>query len=548
MFQLWYLLCNGIVSASAISWPGRSTQGVSAVRPSVNDPALVELGEDEIWISAQEIGRAGKSDCFRRATGLIRASCSQLDMLEDERVKAAIMMTLCELSTARHHSLPMECSAFAPTQDLGRFTGKHREQSQGSCVDALSRSAQSWSSYSGYLRDVPQLCSTFSKWNDIDLAREIYRNATLLKIKLIRSLNTREEKLQSYMRLWDENLKEMRNLQAYGEDMLRKVTANSHESIETLKGSYDASLSSIMITAGDAQQRMEAAFTNAIDRLTPIFDDMSKRQIGFLERLSPLLEEALTNKLNEVYAVVHARHLQLDSITNGTIRRWLELQSSFSTTQQIPSPETVSQAADSIAKKISVSSEQMDTIRQQQTRTVHSAALLADSIQDLTQAATSSLNIINETATQIKLELNQPVYHFSGVWWMARRVAEMLFRDPSALECLFDNPTIRLVYNLGWFVCYFIKSGAIFAAVRWLSSVLASSCSTPQLTPPLRSERGDRRFLSQSKHQRSSVRAYLFVGVFALTVESTTLEQATRDSSPACCADKDGRFDFPAGS
>lgn len=123
-----------------------------------------------------------------------------------------------------------------------------------------------------------QLCSTFSKWNDIgaylplqrrrladcrfpwvDLAREIYRNATLLKIKLIRSLNTREEKLQSYMRLWDENLKvivaefitglsvynllykqEMRNLQAYGEDMLRKITVNSHESIETLKGSYDA--------------------------------------------------------------------------------------------------------------------------------------------------------------------------------------------------------------------------------------------------------------------------------------------------------------------
>ncbi len=33
---------------------------------------------------------------------------------------------------------------------------------------------------------------------------------------------------------------EMRNLQARGEDMLRKVTVNSHESIETLKGSYDA--------------------------------------------------------------------------------------------------------------------------------------------------------------------------------------------------------------------------------------------------------------------------------------------------------------------
>lgn len=32
----------------------------------------------------------------------------------------------------------------------------------------------------------------------------------------------------------------MRNLQARGEGILRKVTVNSHEYIETLKGSYDA--------------------------------------------------------------------------------------------------------------------------------------------------------------------------------------------------------------------------------------------------------------------------------------------------------------------
>lgn len=85
----------------------------------------------------------------------------------------------------------------------------------------------------------------------------------------------------------------------------------------------------------------------------------------------------------------------------------------------------------------------MDTIRQQQTQTAHSAALLANSIQDLTQAATSSLHVLNETATQIKLELNQPVYHFSGVWWMARRVAEMLFRG----EATHSAPNIMLIRN-----------------------------------------------------------------------------------------------------
>jgi hypothetical protein len=74
-------------------------------------------------------------------------------------------MTLCELRTAEFHSIPLECELFleeggsidsAPhgicvewaclfSRSLQFFTQPHR---------ALSRSTQSWASYSGYLREI----------------------------------------------------------------------------------------------------------------------------------------------------------------------------------------------------------------------------------------------------------------------------------------------------------------------------------------------------------------------------------------------------------
>ncbi|KAH9933912.1 uncharacterized protein B0H18DRAFT_605898 [Fomitopsis serialis] len=55
-------------------------------------------------------------------------------------------MTLCELSTANHHSPPLECSAFSTEPRASQSAV--RGESHRSCVEALSRSAQYWSSYS----------------------------------------------------------------------------------------------------------------------------------------------------------------------------------------------------------------------------------------------------------------------------------------------------------------------------------------------------------------------------------------------------------------
>ncbi|KAF9074601.1 hypothetical protein BDP27DRAFT_1213906, partial [Rhodocollybia butyracea] len=98
-----------------------------------------------------------RSDCFRKAAGSIRTRCAELNMNEEERVVAAISMTLCELATAKHHAPPLECNIFSLhlREGLGSYGDRSAESDvRGDCVNALSRSAQFWSSYSGYLREV----------------------------------------------------------------------------------------------------------------------------------------------------------------------------------------------------------------------------------------------------------------------------------------------------------------------------------------------------------------------------------------------------------
>ncbi|KAF8804734.1 hypothetical protein BYT27DRAFT_7107523, partial [Phlegmacium glaucopus] len=155
-----------------------------------------------------------KPDCFRKVANTISRHCADLDMDEDARVNAAISMTLCEIATAKHYSLPLECRPFSLDDMQGKKSMSH--QTQGECVDSLARSAQFWSSYSGYLREVPQLCHAFRRWNDIDLARDIYHNATIEKIALIRFILDREKKKARY----DEQLNQRIPVRFYAQCIL----------------------------------------------------------------------------------------------------------------------------------------------------------------------------------------------------------------------------------------------------------------------------------------------------------------------------------------
>ncbi|KAH8998113.1 Tht1-like nuclear fusion protein-domain-containing protein [Lactarius akahatsu] len=167
-----------IISAYALS-------SSKAIFSRGDSPDIIDfaLSEDAFGSASNTIGPyVRKPDCFRRAAGRIHSRCADIEMDADERVKAAISMTLCELRTAEFHSIPLECEVFL---EEGASGGR---APHGICVEALSRSTQSWASYSGYLREIPQLCFAYQRSNEKDLALEIYRNATIEKVAYIRRL------------------------------------------------------------------------------------------------------------------------------------------------------------------------------------------------------------------------------------------------------------------------------------------------------------------------------------------------------------------------
>ncbi|KAH8823782.1 hypothetical protein DL96DRAFT_1468749 [Flagelloscypha sp. PMI_526] len=134
-------------------------------------------------------------DCFKHAAAAIEPRCDELAANEESRVQLSIELTLCEISTARHGSPPLEC------------TQQGKKRVARDCVEALSRSAQFWSSYSGYIRDIPQLCVAYKKWNEVDLAKEIYTNITSSNAILLNYLTRRAVYEENLFTDWDMKLK-----------------------------------------------------------------------------------------------------------------------------------------------------------------------------------------------------------------------------------------------------------------------------------------------------------------------------------------------------
>lgn len=101
------------------------------------------------------------------------ASCESMD--EPTRMSTAARLTLCDLA-AGGLSIPYEC----------------RTDRIQACVEALARSPQHWSSYSGYLRDLLGVCQALNEQRHVHLARSLYTNASQAMLDLLHVLQRNE--------------------------------------------------------------------------------------------------------------------------------------------------------------------------------------------------------------------------------------------------------------------------------------------------------------------------------------------------------------------
>ncbi|KAF8532608.1 hypothetical protein JB92DRAFT_2841820 [Gautieria morchelliformis] len=183
-------------------------------------------------------------------------------------------MTLCELATAKHHMPPLECFPFASTlqaQDKEEID----EEAQASCVGALSRSAQFWSSYSGYLREVPQLCFAYRRWHDIDTSKSIYMNGTLEKLALIRLLKQREMRMATLVEEWGESILDFRT---YSGNLRAKLT-ESEEYFRDIIVSMDSTALKFEKKLGEYFISAQKEHTTQLERQTSNFQSRLRETV-----------------------------------------------------------------------------------------------------------------------------------------------------------------------------------------------------------------------------------------------------------------------------
>ncbi|KAL7749088.1 hypothetical protein RI367_005493 [Sorochytrium milnesiophthora] len=116
---------------------------------------------------------ARQNDCYKAAATSLRQGCQDLALGEQDKIRYAVRLTLCEIATASMVS-PLECT--------------DASESEAACVQAFGRTPQLWTSYSGYFREVVSMCYAVRYQVERELLEALYYNLTyqqLLNNKLL---------------------------------------------------------------------------------------------------------------------------------------------------------------------------------------------------------------------------------------------------------------------------------------------------------------------------------------------------------------------------
>ncbi|KAN0127225.1 hypothetical protein V8E53_014945 [Lactarius tabidus] len=429
--------------------------------PLPSDPRILDSALSEDPFDSASRSYAKKPDCFRRAAGRIRSRCADIEMDADERVKAAISMTLCELRTAEFHSIPLECEVLL---EEGTTGGR---MPHGVCVEALSRSTQSWASYSGYLREIPQLCFAYQRSNEKDLALEIYRNATIEKVAYIRRLMQHAEREDEMRTLWQSLLSD---LQRSVDDL--QASPGIAERIYT-----------------DIAEKVFGELQQVLRVHQETFDVQLQQSIGHslalshhsqtLMDLSTEFERSLSSRLDSVYGLLDN---QLSRVFTASDEIWQRV--SFIEGGLISAMNALTQLSLStshLSEALNSSVVEVQLMHATQADAVRATARLAGTLQRMNETVMSALADINTTAVKVNNTLGAGSFSL---------YAHILSSASAFVAYLNQNSFLRLFIRSLWFIFHRSSSliampciAAVFSLVRAFLRKILPGCGCDSCCP-----------------------------------------------------------------
>ncbi|CEI97028.1 hypothetical protein RMCBS344292_11171 [Rhizopus microsporus] len=153
-----------------------------------------------------------ENDCYKKATLELTKGCQSLEGDNPvDNMKYAVMLTLCELLSAKIN-IPSECN----------IINIHQQVVQ--CTQQLSLSPQTWTTYSGYFRDIVLICFAIKYPMEKEILERLHENITLNQVKNFNILSSQ----QRYLIQWrEEEFKRLDKLKESQLDIFEHVEKTS---------------------------------------------------------------------------------------------------------------------------------------------------------------------------------------------------------------------------------------------------------------------------------------------------------------------------------
>ncbi|KAH7105823.1 hypothetical protein BKA62DRAFT_766287 [Auriculariales sp. MPI-PUGE-AT-0066] len=472
-------------AAAAALWPiSASNHRTAQINNADQIGTSLDLTESErlniLPSSSAFTGLPRTSDCFRTvSTSLV---CEVLELDEAARVKAAISFTLCELSTARGHAPPLECRPFEVRRDHSQIS----EEQRYTCVEALQRSVQFWSSYSGYLQRVSLHCFAFRAGSEIDTAKALYANATHEKIALLGYLQRREmemERRAAELQTLMENLREVTH-------MLHVEEASINSGVELLRRASEQTANNVALSIQSSIAAAETALSIAyrtqedwlLQTLSRVAEQHERSLIGtvstadqklhgVVEALSYLASEQQAASEHALTSLIQQSGVVQDRISNSATVRALEHSPLGAFAQAVQAFDNLLVVSTQLSRALSTHMQALVDTDVHLNGTKQNVLNLSHGIKDLTKVTNMQLLNVNATAAAIRQELHAAVHrqHHAGfeLWNMitSRLVAAVLASQyGSTAGLLFGSASAKTALFLLRGVSSFVCSSAMVPA------------------------------------------------------------------------------------
>ncbi|KAJ3967143.1 hypothetical protein EV361DRAFT_516036 [Lentinula raphanica] len=401
-------------------------------------------------------------------------------------------MTLCELATAKHYAPPMECDVFSarlhePSYRSG-FSARQQEEfedSRGECVNALSRSAQFWSSYSGYLREIPQLCFTFQKGNDIDHAKKIFQNISLNQDLFLRMVVDREHMNQKHTERLSAFLDDAHGVTDQLSFLAQRIQTEASSAVKEFEKHGSEILELLSRSMSDFWLQMHDNHSVQVTNINSALTGLSKRHSEDLQAIVPELRGVLLQLLTQSHEIARKQEeIILRELTNSVQDQWRVLYSEFSVMHEAITHLT----ALTTSNALSISSQFDQTaqnIDQAQALISNSTTQLSDVLDRLAEKTNQQMEVLDVKVEELKEKLippspdeNQSWFSYESVtserWWKSKLVSALGFWIRGVPLSAWANSPFLKILEIIWVITFWLLQRSLSTVTSFV--ILCFSC------------------------------------------------------------------------